>query len=91
MTALGDFTLYSGGHRGTEAEFGLQLSATVAWNHPTTNQMASHLLSRLVPDGDEPEPASPTGENAPGPTAHDVAALSDEDALAALLDTKDGA
>lgn len=74
-----------------EGRFGLQLSATVAWNHPTTVDLGTYLLGRF---GDtlsgsvamEHHPDSTvTSTSTASAIAAEVSELSDEDALAELM------
>ena len=72
---------------------GLPFSATVAWNYPTVAELSAHVLDRLV------DVSAPASGAAPVPTAGPIGSdddleraagvvrqLTDEEALAALLD-----
>jgi hypothetical protein len=71
-----------------EAEVGLTLSATMAWNYPTIQKLGTYVLDRLEPAA---HCGPPDGANDDGPSAGPderraaVAALSDDEALAALI------
>jgi myxalamid-type polyketide synthase MxaE and MxaD len=76
-----------------ENDLGLPLSATALWNYPSLVALAEHLLSRLVPEA--APPASPQSDRddadadaqpEPGSDLLDVQSLSDDEALAALLE-----
>jgi len=61
------------------------LSATLAWNHPTVEALVAHLGGAApVPRAAEPAPAAPAAPAAEAVDLQAVAALSDDDALAAL-------
>jgi NAD(P)-dependent dehydrogenase (short-subunit alcohol dehydrogenase family)/acyl carrier protein len=71
-----------------ETSLALPLSATLVWNHPTVAAMATHLAARLgLPlEPSHPQSAAPVGlPSAPGPDIADVAKLSEEEALRALM------
>ncbi|OBY29433.1 KR domain-containing protein, partial [Mycolicibacter kumamotonensis] len=49
--------------RDIEALVGLELSATMLWNHPTTAALAAHLTGKLLPQEDSgADPAATNGE-----------------------------
>ncbi|HLS00041.1 MAG TPA: acyl carrier protein, partial [Mycolicibacillus parakoreensis] len=49
--------------RDIEALVGLELSATMLWNHPTTAALAAHLTGKLLPQQDSgDDPAAGNGE-----------------------------
>ncbi len=72
-----------------EAEIGLKLSATMAWNYPTVRDLRAYVLGRLSPtvEGPETEPDAPrpAASAAVEQIAADVASLTDDDALVALM------
>lgn len=75
-----------------ESEVGLKLSATVAWNYPTVRELGAYVLDRLrlgptaAPDAAVTD-RSEHGEI--GDTVREIASLSDEAALSALLGEDD--
>ena len=79
-----------------EGRVGLQLSATVAWNHPTTADLAQYLLGRLggatdgAPTSDDPAIVTAAPSSTASAIAAEVSDLSDEDALAALIGLDSG-
>jgi myxalamid-type polyketide synthase MxaE and MxaD len=69
-----------------EATFGIKLSATLVWNHPTVRALATFLASRLELTLDEQAPPAETPVTSSQPQITvNVAELSDEDALRALM------
>ncbi|MDP1794307.1 MAG: type I polyketide synthase, partial [Acidimicrobiales bacterium] len=77
-------------HNWIEREFGLQLSATVAWNYPSVKELAAHLLALLTRDHQpiEPSVAMPGAADSSSDVASlavDVSGLSDDEALDALM------
>ncbi len=73
-----------------EIDLDLPISATALWNYPSVAALAEHLLGRLAPAS--PPTPSPVAGDDPGvmpdedPAALEVEALSDDEALAALLE-----
>ncbi|WP_409434198.1 type I polyketide synthase [Mycobacterium sp. SMC-14] len=51
--------------RDIEALVGLELSATMLWNHPTTAALAAHLTGKLLPQDDAGDDAAATGGELP--------------------------
>jgi phthiocerol/phenolphthiocerol synthesis type-I polyketide synthase A len=48
--------------RDIEGLVGLELSATMLWNHPTTSALAAHLTGKLVPRDDAGDDAAAGGD-----------------------------
>jgi NAD(P)-dependent dehydrogenase (short-subunit alcohol dehydrogenase family)/acyl carrier protein len=73
-----------------EAEVQLKLSATMAWNYPTVNELRDYLLARLDPSealaGPPRDVSSTTNPAAVGEIFDAVAELSEDEALAALME-----
>ncbi len=80
-----------------ETATGSRLSATIMWNYPTIVALAQYLLERLYGPTSAPaytsalpsarQPSDATGDTASAqPAALGVAAMSDEDAIQALMD-----
>jgi acyl carrier protein len=75
-------------HNWIEREFGLKLSATVAWNYPSVKELARHLLALLTKadDGVDPPMAAPDSVDSDvAVLAVDVSELSDDEAFNALM------
>ncbi|WP_133054961.1 type I polyketide synthase, partial [Mycolicibacter hiberniae] len=51
--------------RDIEALVGLELSATMLWNHPTTAALAAHLAGKLVPQEDSGGGVAPADDDLP--------------------------
>ena len=66
--------------RETKKALGVELSATMLWDHPTIAALAGFLAESLAPQCDEPEPAD-----------NDLAAESATSVLDALLDSVESA
>jgi acyl transferase domain-containing protein/acyl carrier protein len=77
-----------------EAATGLDLAATVVWNHPSVTLLAAHVAGRMaVPleaTGESLEPDVVPAPAEPGPTQAELEALLDEElaAVERLLDTE---
>ncbi len=72
-----------------EAELGIKLSATVAWNYPSVRELGGYVLGRLAPDAavaatELRAPVDGSGASAARVTAA-VADLSDDEVLSALM------
>ena len=66
-----------------ESALGRSLSATIAWNYPTVDALVGHLAGEVAAPA-----AAPSGSDAGPIVPADVAALSDEQAAAALRRTR---
>jgi acyl transferase domain-containing protein/acyl carrier protein len=81
-----------------EATLGRPLSATLAWNYPTVDAIVAHLAEGTAdaPTDSEPvetstdAPSTPPGSPSLGAALEHVAALSDEEALLALVGRRGG-
>lgn len=72
-----------------EAATGMGFSATVAWNYPNVRDLAAYVLARLDDEGpldERPVTAAPNDTGDLGQVASSVLGMTDDDALAALLD-----
>jgi phthiocerol/phenolphthiocerol synthesis type-I polyketide synthase B len=69
-----------------EVALGRPLPATLAWSHPTVRALASHLASPPAAPHEAPEPRrEPAAVDDADLEFETVAAMSDDEALAALL------
>ncbi|AKT41167.1 type I polyketide synthase [Chondromyces crocatus] len=68
-----------------EASLGIRLPATLIWSYPTIDAMTEHLLTKLVPSPDSPQPPAPRRPTAEPPRSA-AAATTADDELAQILE-----